>query len=508
MNTILLNLFRLISLFLISYNLFYKQLKFPNKSLRFFVSTIIYFISCIVFQYLFSPISAFISLLLFCIFIKININIKWKLSLFISSITYSIFYCTNYICCLLITVIYIPFYYNHFTPSKSVHIILTGILPFILLYYIFKLKLIKIPKDLLANKTAVNIVLIVCGLILFIKYIDYLDNPHVFLTALLPTAAILLAILLFTWWRRQITKSYIEKLRKLEIQSLYDELTEKEEQIKKLTGDNEALSRIIHKDNKLIPAMEHLVSEFLSDNDFNNPEDLKQYGSNLTKQLHDMTRDRRGILENYEHGNHKLKLTGHVALDAILVYMQKKAKDQNILFECKHNEDSLNYLLSKISEEDLSHLLSDFLENAIISMRETGNGRLQVTFGKLQKEAYIAIADTGSDFELSTLHSFGISPNTTHGNDGGSGIGLMDIWKLKRKYRATIQIQEYEKNSNTFTKRILFSFNSKNHYVIQSYRHTEISNNQTRGDLYVIPMDTVRKNEDKEYERNDQNLNS
>lgn len=496
--------FRITCILLIYTKLFENNIK-TRKHLFPFAITL--FTTCTLSQLYFQNYSTIISLLMNSLLITLFFSLQFKLSFLTTSITYTLFYLINNACSLLVIILCIPFYYITVSIPDILQILVTGSLSLLLSYYILKCKIVQTAKKSFRNKTVRNISILFCVLVLILKFLDYQDFA-LSESTFLPLATFLLAILLFTWWRRQITKSYIEKLRKLELQSLYDELTEKEEQIKKLTGDNEALSRIIHKDNKLIPAMEHLVSEFLSDNDFNNPEELKQYGNRLTKQLHDMTRDRRGILENYEHGNHKLKLTGHVALDAILVYMQKKAEDQNILFECKHNEDSLNYLLSKISEEDLSHLLSDFLENAIISMRETDNGRLQVVFGKLQKEAYIAIADTGSDFKLSTLHSFGISPNTTHENDGGSGIGLMDIWKLKRKYRATIQIQEYEKNSNTFTKRILFSFNSKNHYVIQSYRHTEISNNQTRGDLYVIPMDTVRKNEDKEYERNDQNLNS
>ena len=353
-----------------------------------------------------------------------------------------------------------------------------------------------------------------CFIISIIKILDTytikkkLYSSRTTLAALLPLATILLALLLFTWWQKQITKSYIEKLRKLEVQSLYDELEEKERQIKKLIADNESLSRIIHKDNKLIPAMENAVLNYLSADNFHNPDKMKQYGLELSEKLQDMTRDRQGILDSYDHESHQLRLTGHVSLDAILVYMQKKADANHILLECKHTPDTIDYLLSKISEDDLTHLLSDLMENAIISMKGQENGRLQITFGKLQKEAYISIADSGINFDISTLHSFGLQPHTTHKDSGGSGIGLMDIWKIKRKYRATIQIQEYEKNTTNFTKRILFSFNAKNHYVIQSFRHMEISNTQTRGDLYVIPAETKEKNEGKKHEQNNENLNS
>jgi C4-dicarboxylate-specific signal transduction histidine kinase len=221
-----------------------------------------------------------------------------------------------------------------------------------------------------------------------------------------------------------------------------------------------------------------------------------------------MTRERQEALTSYENKHHKLHLTGHVGLDAILVYMKQKAETNHTVLECRHTQESIDYMLTKISEDDLTHLLSDLIENAIIALSGTKNGRLQITFGKLQKEAYLSIADNGIPFELETLHSFGRTPHTTHADSGGSGIGLMDIWRIKRKYRATIQIQEYQPGTTSFSKRILFSFNSKNHYVIQSFRHTELINTQTRGDLYVIPAETNEKNEDKQHEQNTETLNS
>ena len=355
---------------------------------------------------------------------------------------------------------------------------------------------------MLAQKKYINAGIIIIILILTLKTIDnfYLDFSNEIL--LLPLATIFLALLLFTWWRRQITKSYIEKLRKLEVQSLYDELAEKNNLIKKLTADNQTLSRIIHKDNKLIPAMENAVTDFLAGSNNRDPEQLRTYGMELSARLRTMAQDRQGILESYEDECHKLRLTGNVGIDTILVYMQKKALANHITFECKHSPESLEHLLNKVSEEDLTHLLSDLIENALIAMSGQPTGRLLVTFGKFQKEAYLSVADNGRDFELPTLHAFGLHSHTTHAESGGSGIGLMDIWKIKKKYRATIQIQEYKRNDGNFTKKIMFSFNSKNHYVIQSFRHKEISNTQTRGDLYVIPPDTNETSEVKKHERN------
>jgi hypothetical protein len=62
---------------------------------------------------------------------------------------------------------------------------------------------------------------------------------------------------------RGLTKTYLARLRTEEIRALENIVREKEQRIAQLEQQNEALSRIIHKDNKLIPAMELAVREFL-----------------------------------------------------------------------------------------------------------------------------------------------------------------------------------------------------------------------------------------------------
>jgi len=508
MNIILSNLFRTICITFIYNKILSTKSISAVKFTHSFPIFSLYILCChCIHQHLTEYYSAF-SLILFVICTLFIYKVKLELSFIISIISFAIFYFVNNTCTFIIIILCTPLYYMNSELPPPLQIVFAGLLTYVALYLIFKNHLLKSTLKYVTNKKFIHFGITIGLIILFIKFIDYHNMFSFSQGGGLPLATFLLLFLLFTWWRKQITKSYIEKLRKLELHSLYDELAEKEAQIEKLTRDNESLSRIVHKDNKLIPAMEYAVTDFLSHSDFNNPDLLREHGDHLTQHLRDMTQDRRGILESYEHQNNKLKLSGHVSLDAILVYMQKKAEENHIFFEWKYSDEILEFLLTKISENDLSHLLSDLLENAIISMKENKTGRLQVVFGKLQKEAYIAVADTGSDFELSTLHSFGLKSNSTHEEDGGTGIGLMDIWTLKKKYRATIQIQEYEKNINNFSKKILFSFNTKNHYVIQSYRHAEISNTQTRGDLYVIPMETTKKSEDTEHGRNNQNLNS
>ena len=100
------------------------------------------------------------------------------------------------------------------------------------------------------------------------------------------------------------------------------------------------------------------------------------------------------------------------------------------------------------------------------------------------------ILDSGIAFTPETYQHFGNKQYTTHQESGGSGIGLMDIWKIKRKYKASLHIYEYPANMNIYTKKIAFVFDRKNHFLIQTYRDRELLASLTRGDIHIFPYET------------------
>lgn len=79
---------------------------------------------------------------------------------------------------------------------------------------------------------------------------------------------------------------------------------------------------------------------------------------------------------------------------------------------------------------------------------------------------------------------FGISEASTHTNEGGTGIGLLDTWTFKKKYHVSLIIEEL--NNNIYSKRLSFLFDGKNRYLIISSRYQQIRSYQTRSDLLVI----------------------
>ena len=79
---------------------------------------------------------------------------------------------------------------------------------------------------------------------------------------------------------------------------------------------------------------------------------------------------------------------------------------------------------------------------------------------------------------------FGISEASTHTNEGGTGIGLLDTWTFKKKYHVSLIIEELD--NNIYSKRLSFLFDGKNRYLIISSRYQQIISYQTRSDLLVI----------------------
>jgi signal transduction histidine kinase len=300
---------------------------------------------------------------------------------------------------------------------------------------------------------------------------------------------LLALILLFIyWWDKNITKQYRDKLRTLELESLRQELDEKNDTIQKLMVNNDAQARLIHKDNKLIPAMLTAVTDYLETTDTALPDSAREYGKGLSEQLKELSRERVGILSLSAQSGSTLPLTNHAGIDAMLSYMKKRADTEKILFEVKLHPNFPDKIGDVIAEADLSHLLSDLIENAMIATRNAERKEILVHLGILYDVPTVEVSDSGAPFDPAVYQDLGLLKHSTHLDNGGSGIGLMDIWELKKEYAASLHIYEYASKTSPFTKMISLVFDRKKHYLIQSYRPEELVQMQTRSDLYILPL--------------------
>ena len=120
----------------------------------------------------------------------------------------------------------------------------------------------------------------------------------------------------------------------------------------------------------------------------------------------------------------------------------------------------------------------------IIATKYAHGSSIELSLQMLKETPTISVSDSGIPFEIDTYMKFGISEASTHTNEGGTGIGLLDTWTFKKKYHVSLIIEELD--NNIYSKRLSFLFDGKNRYLIISSRYQQIRSYQTRSDLLVI----------------------
>lgn len=425
---------------------------------------------------------------LFFFTILLCFGTKFKLGFFASLIAFclshTIFIFSSLICALILY----PFSHNDPYRPDFFSFLCSGFISFCLTCTLFRFKRIQKGIKYIYTPILINIVSVVgVFMIISLTIIQLFSSPDNRIK-LIPFYIVIVALIFFFLWQRQIKRYYNSKLRKLELESLRQELEEKNATIRKLSDDNDSLARIIHKDNKLIPAMLTAVTEYLDPENMRTDAEREAQGKALADQLKELAKDRMGILGESTHTDRTLPLTGHAAVDAMLSYMKKRADMAGIRYEVKLHPDFASRIGPEISEADLSHLLSDLIENAIIATNSAEHKSLLVHLGILYDAPTVEVSDSGIPFAPEVYQDFGLQKHSTHLVEGGSGIGLMDIWELKKKYAASLHIYEYPPETAPFTKKLSMVFDHKKHYLIRSYRPEEIVKLQARSDLYILPL--------------------
>jgi signal transduction histidine kinase len=271
------------------------------------------------------------------------------------------------------------------------------------------------------------------------------------------------------WWRHRLTRKYLEDVKAREMDALQKTILEKDEEISQLQQHNEELAKIIHKDNKLIPAMELAVRELLASSENEAGDRQAAKGMALLAQLESISRERAGIIKSYEATSKRLQPTGVLSIDALMTYMHQKAKSLDIDLDLSVS-GSVRYLITHVIEEaDANTLLADLLDNAIIATKRREKKNILSTVGICDHFYRIDVFDSGIPFTPETIAAAGLEKTTTHQADGGSGIGLMTVFQILEKYQASFEIDECLNNS-LFTKRVSVCFDALGQFRVKTNR--------------------------------------
>lgn len=329
----------------------------------------------------------------------------------------------------------------------------------------------------------ISVVLLSCSIVLN-------NDKDMRLVYVVPYILILFgAVFMLIWWRSRLTREYIETLRSNEIKDLREMLLKKGDQIDCLEQNNQALAKIIHRDNKLIPAMELAVRDFLKSAEQMEQTELKRHGQELLRQLKELSGERSGIIEEYQFQCKTLPKTKVCSVDTLISYMFNKSKEYRVKFDLAIL-GSIKYMVEKvIPESDLNTVLADLCENAILAAKDSERKSVLLVIGISDGCYSIDVFDSGLPFEIDTLANLGLKKITTRAESGGSGIGLATTFEIKEAHNASFIIEEYNNDGQLFTKKVSLKFDNLNQYLVITKRDDAVKASSQRADLTVRKPD-------------------
>jgi Signal transduction histidine kinase regulating C4-dicarboxylate transport system len=423
---------------------------------------------------------------LFVCFNVLFLRITRKLTLIVSIISFG----ASTLSFLFAILIFYPIhafisYVTNHNPSRIVAIIIISLLQFMVSTIPFRFRRLKKGMPFLYDYSSSDLgFYISITLLLAVSFFGTSDTAYLVFT--IPVFfMVLCGVSILFWWRSNLTKRYIDKLNANEKEELQKIIEEKSNQVDELKYHNNELSKIIHKDNKLIPSLELAVREYLLSAE--NEEDHQLHitkAKELIEQLNRISHERSGILHTYEKNSKQLTSTTIQSIDHLFSYMMQKANSFDISFDLTLIGNISNLTDKMVNEEDLRTLLADLIENAIIATKAQIHKRILVQIQEEDTRYSINIYDSGSPFSVEVLKNLGIKRTTTHANDGGSGIGLMTTYELIREYEASLEIEEY-REGDLFTKRVSIVFDYFNQYRIKSFRKVIIKTLSDRKEIIL-----------------------
>lgn len=461
----------------------YKNIFF-TKTFYIFLFALVLSFSMTFFRIQFIQISILPMIIACLVFMKILTKIKVKIVINTILISFGISYFSYSVSVIFTTlIVHVCF---RVQDLSFLSFLFSSLVQASLTFYLFKIKRLRNGFPYLLKKEFDGVSAFLSSILLCMIVI--LSFPHdgspIYIV---PTALLFFSSIgIFIWWKRSITKAYIEKLRLKEFEELKNEISNLQFQINQLNKHNDCLARIIHKDNKIIPSLDFAVKNFLSNVSLLNDNQIKIKGSEILKLLDNVTKERSGLISNYQISTKKLPLTNIFSLDTLINYMFNKAKSKKIDLEFIIN-GNIKYMINNlICENDLITLLGDLIENAIIATDKCENKKILVSLGEDNNYYKIIVEDSADNFDIDVICNLGLKKITTHSNEGGSGIGLFSAFEIIKKVNASFILDEYPFPKLKMVKKIEILFDDQKKYIVKSSRTHKIKERTNRDDIEFI----------------------
>lgn len=413
--------------------------------------------------YLTFVIIIFLLIMFYSLVYKSTFNSSVTFSTISVGISYIVFALSSFISA---PVCYIIFNYINIKviDIDTVTVFMIGLLQIILCRLLFQIKRFKNGIANYESKITSDAGVLISLLLLLTASLFNKEKTTFFMGTTLIIAVFIIGFTLLLWWKKHTTNIYLEKIHKRNIDILENSLAEQKEINENLKKHNEDLSGIIHRDNKIIPAMLLAVEEILS---CKSADEQKEKSISLLNQLKTMSSERMGILTKFEYKNKKFPKTGITSVDASINYLYYKANGQNISFDFLTVANTGILSDASVSENDLNTLILDLGENAIIAASKMNSRNVLIVFGNENQCFNLSVYDSGNYFDRYVIKNLGLKRVTTRQGKGGTGIGLMTTFEILKRYNASFVLDETTK-TNKYNKKISVYFDGCNTRCIRT----------------------------------------
>lgn len=284
---------------------------------------------------------------------------------------------------------------------------------------------------------------------------------------------------IYLWIRKSITAHYRDKIKSQSDEYYKAQISEKNSYIEKLLKSNEFMSKVVHRDNHLMNALDTAIAHYFETNDTAEKDRLLQ-------EIQTLTAERKETIQQEQNAAKILPSTGNLLIDAAINSLYIKALAHGIALDLNIAEPITYLIGDTITQTDMETLLCDHIKDAIIAIDAKGlsDGKILVTLERNKGIFEISIYDNGVDFTPETLDKLGMERTTTHADNGGSGIGFMTTFETLRKAGGSLIITEFE-SKMPFAKAICFRFDKESTFILNTYRAKNLSETLTRSDILI-----------------------
>lgn len=370
------------------------------------------------------------------------------------------------------------------TPNLVALQIFISLFQGLLAFLLFRIRRLRKGMPFLYSKKDFSIIVFVSLFIIFIDAILTSNHKDVVYKVFVITL-LFFTILVFFLWRKHLKTAYEEKIIARNQEIANQELSSQSETIRQLMEDRDRLAAIVHRDNKLVPAMSQAVSDFLSHMDTNkDPLDLSKKGNDLLSHLKEVNAQRLSLL-NSSMDQLPVISTGLPSLDALFQYMSQKSKSLgiNLTYEIGASFEDIQESFPDMGQ--LNTMLADIIENALIATCQAPKKQVLLETALTESGFAIRLYDSGEVFPLSVLKHLGQKRITTHKDTGGSGIGLFNTCTILSEHHHSFILEEFEEE--LYSKCITILFDGKNQTLILTARSETLTHAIKRSDMQIIP---------------------